>query len=139
LHNPFHDALVQAPCRHQLGPFLVHFSQQFFPRLVDEGDRRQIYAYGIDPLSAGSGAPPVELQLFLPRPCKLTFKLEGHHTGFNSRVNFQHTEILKPPSFRSSAGNPTAVAIEASPSTSPQSESCPDSIQRLLVRYMEHD
>jgi len=36
-------------------------------------------------------------------------------------------------------GNPSAVAIETSPSTFRQSESCPDPIQRLLVRYMEHD
>src|SRR3989441_5500401 len=42
-------------------------------------------------------------------------------------------------SFRSSAGNRTAVIIDASPSAFRQSESCPDSIQRLLVRDIEHD
>src|SRR6266571_927927 len=209
MHNPFHDAFVQAARRYQLGSFSIHPAEQILPLRIDEGDRGQIHTHRVDPLSAGSG-PPAEFQLIHPRAGKLPIKLEGHHTGFYFHVNFQHTKFFKPlspfsrprssrrrrfrrmtgsmssphctqrwakksrwplsdrkskhcsvtmrppqrthcavlmssfqsatlTSFRSSAGNPTAVAIEPSPSTFRQAESCPDSIQRLLVRYMEHD
>src|SRR5438445_11498253 len=209
MHDPFHDAFVYTSRRHQLGSFPIRPPEQSFPILVNEGDRGQIYAHGVDLLSVYGGAP-AEFQLLHPGPGELPFQLEVHHADFYSHVNFQHTEFFKPlsffsrppssrrrrfsrmtgstssphctqrfakklrwplsskkskhcsttispphrehcavptssfhsatfASFKSSAGNPTAVTIDASPSTFRQSESCPDSIQRLLVRYMEHD
>src|SRR5437899_1536053 len=153
MHNPFHDGFVQTPRRLQLGSFSIHPAEQILPLRIDEGDRGQIHTHRIDPLSAGSG-PPTEFQLLHPRAGELPLKLEGHHTGFYFHVNFQHKKFFKPlslfskprssrrqrfVSFRSSAKNSTAVAIAASHSTFRESEPCPDSIQRLLVRYMEHD
>src|SRR5438093_8841566 len=209
MHNPFHDAFVQAARRYQPGPFSIHQAEQILPLRIDEGDRGQIHTHRVDPLSASSG-PPAEFQLLHPRAGELPLKLEGHHTGFYFHVNFQHTKFftplslfskprssrrrrfrrmtgstssphctqrwakksrwplsdrrskhcsvtMRPPqrthcavlpsssqptgfaSFRSSAGSPTAVAIAASHSTFRESEPCPDSIQRLLVRHMEHN
>src|SRR5438093_3388640 len=97
MHDPFHDALVQAARRHQLRSFSIHPAEQILPLGIDEGDRGHIYAHGVDPLSGGGGAP-AEFQLLHPGPGELPFQLESHHAGFYFHVNFQHTELLKPPS-----------------------------------------
>src|SRR6266705_4338506 len=94
-HDSFHNALVQTSRRHQLGAFPMHPTEQDFSILVDERDRRQIDAHGMNLLSGGSRTPAA-FQLPYPRTREFSFQPEGRHTGGHLHGNFQHDVLLTP-------------------------------------------